>query len=1679
MSRTRTKSGTVTSGAGLLALIKIARESESHTVSEDVDISGCVFEDRLDISAITFTKDFDASRAIFRRGLDAKKAEFQKGATFVECRSYGSLSFELANVGTNDNRYSYLEGKPVPLKAADTSIAGAILDFSRSIIRGRLNVKGCRVYGTLKAYGASVRNGIYAGTAVWQEGNDQGSAPRILRRSEFFSVNLVDLRTKGAVDFGGAFVHRDLRLIRARVQGSVFFRWWADCTEDLNNFVFRSQSEPDSFRTVVLGVADLHRIRVGGNVSFRGSRIGRGIQMIDASVGGLVTLRSFLPNEREEVGFEYSASSKLSEESLKGASDAHPIQTEIGSFGVRLEGSALGGVFDLQGASIAGNLDISGSSVHSVTGRPFKHLYTALQSLKADAAKITGDLSFPGAKIRGGITMSNATIGANVIFRSTKDQRTVIGEYAGLTGVLASIHASSISVNGFFAIGGCHATRGLNLLQAEIRGGFFAEIQDYSIGDTVNSRRTVVGTAVGPDNRKYSIRLSGANIGGNVSMQGGRFTSGVSLEGSRVQGDVDLGARVLPGNLVIRTKIGEGTTDFEHICKQDKTTERGDSVLGHADFSLLIENLVTPGKVSLQGVDFDSAIQATGLRCSDLLIAGVTIRKLNALCVHQSWVGKGHSRSGDEASIFLRSAEISGRVTVADTCCGSGIFASACVVGSDFAIHGTSHAGALVSLPKGRSAPPENLISDGLAFVGQGQNSLGSTSAVRLLYAKIRGALRIRAAVLQSGLNLQGAFIDGDLDLVEDNGPNGQVNRTHLGTGKRGTYPGVNYAVRMVNAHIGGDAKFSGINAAGKIQAQLATVRGRFVLGDLEARHISEFVKFHAHGISVGDELSLSHCFTPARVREPGGDTIAVDIDNATIGGNVQAFEFDFQNLDWTGKSASISKNLRIGIKDSKFKNLSKCCKLEFELIRVGGHTQIIGLETSGTLILRSAKIAGHLTFNRTYLDEGNATTTVGSIPGPMDISTSVHAPALEVGSYVDLGNATFTHGLNIPRSIIGGDFFVNNAGSDAEIREGNGAVNPQDKFSLSLEGASLGGQMILNEPRFRGKVVLDSAKVARNICVHAALEDGKGSLDTLKLFSFFSAQGLSCESFKLFAPGLMGGMWPDAYQFRSRHVFGIVVPVYFAVMAYLALKFNPTALIATSALYLATTYSIRMFHDVFNGKRPGIDSCKLSVSVLASAAGIGMLQQTIVPQSGWGLLTLLWSVILFIVATVFWRRVSTVKASLDKTVVAATIDNIDAFLALFSCVLLILASGAYRHMQNLPFSPVLFIWCAAGLSIVISASAGYSSRLGESMGYASRWRDARLFDFSASTCNSYEIGESLHLRTLTFAENWLAKLSHCIKCVSPLQPSGLWFSGGPSLLFGRSFGLLRAIAVFWGVALFWLLWVNFTLSVSIALVFVTFLFLSTLRARYSHPIADFLLLCKFDTGHYHFVEESLLKEGKVFDADVVSAQRNAIECASSRGLTGLVQILLHSTVRHGLSLSPLLFALVGALALGTNAFTARNALTPVESGISRKFEPGSIQVVPDSKFWAGSSEVQWEVWIGGLFPFVQSPRRNMASGFRAARDSMLPFDFSDRDLEPNSESYATLMQDVSGQVRRYNRPLAPKSARQELQTAVARLPMTNADLGVALRLASWIIVPMLIAGAYRSMKRLAQAASG
>lgn len=755
------------------------------TVDGVIDLRECVFEDPVDFRGTRFARAVILERCQFRRGL-----------ALADTRIGGVFNLQ------------------------DTVIVPSDAELREARNRNRSEVRadwvGLRVEGELRA-----------------------SRLRLLRppdtiggRRAMFSANLRAAQFGSNVWFCGAQIPGSLRLQGIRARGFV----------DVS-------SESAKSPTRIEGELELQEARISGQVTVNGAIIVTRLNLLSAELNGPLFCEvssqtgrpAMVGSDPGGVSIQFSSSKIRGDVRLQGAlltGAVHGCSAEItGSFRCRSEVIPA----DRDGSPRAG---ARRHSHRTQIGRDRRH-----RSLDLCGANVSGAIFFSGAKFEGSVYLESTKVGGSILGDSLRYGflRTEIGwdgeSPAGLaTGSRRSLALTGLTVGGSVNLDGAVLQGSLIMdnsrVGGSVTGNSFVEEQ-LPIDRCGEIPRRGVLRVLHKDKDGRGIGLAGANIDGNVEFQGacvrgeidasnaeiggwvllgpdrqmrrstrvghGQSRCSLRFEGARISGRVDCAGMSALGELNFRcANLGGDLFLGDH----DELLRRGKFGIGADGTSLRIQRATIAGNVNMCGAYLRGQFNAQGIELGGSIVARPSKR-------FRTEVGCG----SDGASIWLLSARVRGTVQFTGARMLGALVLEAAQIGCDLSFATDQELGHATILG---SATMQSLEVSGTAdFTGlhvlglQAKPTPSSTpriprpvlkarssrfhSPLILSNAVVMGDLELMAIRADASVELNGLWLDGDIDLTDAN-VTGSVSFTS--PSRSPTLVGG--TVRMQRVHIGG-----------------------------------------------------------------------------------------------------------------------------------------------------------------------------------------------------------------------------------------------------------------------------------------------------------------------------------------------------------------------------------------------------------------------------------------------------------------------------------------------------------------------------------------------------------------------------------------------------------------------------------------------------------------------------------------------------------------------------------------------------------------------------------------------------------------------------------------------------------------------------------------------------------
>lgn len=376
-------------------------------------------------------------------------------------------------------------------------------------------------------------------------------------------------------------------------------------------------------------------------------------------------------------------------------------------------------------------------------------------------ATVKGDVEFTGAVLKGGLDFSGCTIDGSLICRVISSDETckdvvsatkaedinkllpcVIGSLEESRGVEVSIAGENIQVGRYVSLSGAIITKGINFLAAEVAGLFSL--------DSIGPCRTMVGTALGPEERRYSLRLSAAKVGGNVTFVGSYLESGLSLENSKVVGDVIGFSDWFDHDKSNINYVLEWDDGVTHKGTDERRTFVGQGYWAKGEIaSLQFNGLVVEGDLDLRGCFCVGGILAQSATLNGSLMLGGLSRPAatndgekhskSKETYFTSFLGCGRDAESGEYSLFLNTSTVRGDVDLRGSILTSGVRISNATINGHF-----------IALPY---CSDEGGVTQMIE-----RPLLGTSSGAGLSRGAEKDNYRIRISVNGTGVTLHGYF---------------------------------------------------------------------------------------------------------------------------------------------------------------------------------------------------------------------------------------------------------------------------------------------------------------------------------------------------------------------------------------------------------------------------------------------------------------------------------------------------------------------------------------------------------------------------------------------------------------------------------------------------------------------------------------------------------------------------------------------------------------------------------------------------------------------------------------------------------------------------------------------------------------------------------------------------------
>lgn len=650
-------------------------------------------------------------------------------------------------------------------------------------------------------------------------------------------LDLHQLKVEGNLALRGAVIDGRLILSHATIGGSAVIRpWRPNEREDgtlLRTDIQNPATSSPNQTTIRQGIHG-SGLQVHGTLDISGTRIEGSVNLEHCALGGLrgVVLEGnhpAAPNTPDPSSTEATEQQwiRTDETYPKESSPKLPNTTAFAGF-VWLTDSGRDDVVPSYDSSLA----LPHERLH-VTG-----------VLSLHCATIRSDVKLYGAFIGGGIQASVASIGGNLelmAWRAPKhdafatiNKRTapqhydwksypsIVGEYATPDGhIKVSVYAPHITVGGSVRLCGSCFTSGVSFRAANIAGDFLLDSFRFS--------PTVLGVALGPDNRRYSIRLSAANIGTNVSFVGAILQGGITLENSEIRGD-------LIGQSLYRphSSLADPTIDWRakpHLAR----TQVGQGIwVKDESASLLLNGVNLRGDLDLRGVQLKGGILLQNAAVGGSVLLAPTFdhkAKLNKrskigdatdeLRSQYSLQASGSSIGGD---LDIRGAYFSSGVRLEGANIRASILANCCVKGN-----ATSAFRTIIGEGKG---------------AGLYSKEFETSDTKRAISARglhVGGDVRFQGAILGSGVSLSNAKVGGSIQFEPFPVSNSKRKHTRIIYGERTTST---FGLRMPNIDVGGNVRLEEIvfdntrtcipKPRFELDLRSAHIRGRLSLEDVD-----------------------------------------------------------------------------------------------------------------------------------------------------------------------------------------------------------------------------------------------------------------------------------------------------------------------------------------------------------------------------------------------------------------------------------------------------------------------------------------------------------------------------------------------------------------------------------------------------------------------------------------------------------------------------------------------------------------------------------------------------------------------------------------------------------------------------------------------------------------------------
>lgn len=426
--------------------------------------------------------------------------------------------------------------------------------------------------------------------------------------------------------------------------------------------------------------------------------------------------------------------------------------------------------------------------------------------VQLDSVNIAGDIILSGARLESGIRIPGGTIAGKFEASSkpligedthqpVEAERKYVPTRIGVMRMQSpkfavSIHAENLTVGKSFQVAGVHLQSGINLMGAKIGGNVFLS------GDECN--RTIIGASTGPSHRIYSLRLSAAEIGGNVLFHGSFLSSGVSVENSKIDGDISgisTWVQATLGTAERRTYVGQGFWDKHERASLHLNGAR---IKGDADFrGAFLEGGVLCESSEIEGFLGLGSIDRAGSRMTggedDFQPRKGTEDERYVSC----FIGPAQDTLIGAFSVILTNSRIEGSVDLRGAIIRCGIYAGHASINGDLLLQRF--------LPRtARQASTFTCVGPGLGAGWQlslrGTNA--SEAALFTPHAKIGGHIYLQGAVLASGWSGSGTEVKGSVQATPFDSGSILETRTIICPGRRRDRE---FCVRLPQSTVGAD----------------------------------------------------------------------------------------------------------------------------------------------------------------------------------------------------------------------------------------------------------------------------------------------------------------------------------------------------------------------------------------------------------------------------------------------------------------------------------------------------------------------------------------------------------------------------------------------------------------------------------------------------------------------------------------------------------------------------------------------------------------------------------------------------------------------------------------------------------------------------------------------------------